>query len=78
MKLVIEVLSRSLANLQAEENNILNTIDEINGELAERKQDLNVLRSKMQELTLAISILGAKDVTTTSKDKKIKSKSSNP
>ena len=77
MKLVIEVLSRSLKNLEAEETNILNSIDELNQHISEQQKDLEALRSKMNELKQAISILGVKDGTPTSKDKKAKSKGSN-
>lgn len=77
MKLVLEVLSRSLKNLEAEETNMLNSIDELNQHISEQQKDLDALRNKMQELKEAISILGARDVTITSKDKKTKSKGSN-
>lgn len=77
MKLVIEVLSRSLRNLEAEEMNILKSLNELQEDILEQQKDLNLLRSKMSELNQAISILGEKNVTITSKDKKIKSKGDN-
>ncbi len=78
MKLVIEVLTRSLKNLEAETSNIEATIAELDNEIKERRQDLYLIAVKSQELKQAISILeGTKTNAITSKNKKTKSSSNN-
>ncbi len=75
MKLVLEVLNRSLINLKAEKENIHSEIGNLRQEIQTQMETLQTIDLKIDEVQSAVSILKESENVVTSKNKKIKSTS---
>lgn len=75
MKLVLEVLNRSLINLKAEKENIHSEIINLRQEIQTQMDTLQTIDLKIDEVQSAVSILKESENVVTSKNKKIKSSS---
>jgi uncharacterized membrane protein len=75
MKLVLEVLNRSLINLKAEKENIHSEITNLRQEIETQLDTLQTIDLKIDEVQSAVSILKESENVVTSKNKKVKSTS---